>query len=149
MKYEKLPQKVLIIWEFMALIVFAGLFFLLRLFLRTDTLVWDIILWLLGAAFILCSFLYLPLLYISCRYAVLSDQVIVKRGVIFNKTHYLKRELVSFVSVYRNPFTRLLDISTLVITAPGASVFILFMSHRRAMSIAKQLSRRHKFEEEN
>lgn len=147
MKYEVLPKKVLIIWELLAVLIFTGLFLILRFLFRPDTLIWYIVLWLLGAAAVLCFFLYLPLLYNSCLYAVLPEQIVVKRGVIFNKTHYLKREHISFVSVYKNPLTRFIDISSLVVTAPGASVFILFMSHRRAMAIAKQLSRENRFDE--
>lgn len=147
MKYETLPKKVLFLWECLAIAATALLVLLVLVVFTPRTLVWYSILWLIGAAAVLTTFLYLPLLYISTRYAVLEDRLIVSKGVIFHQTQLMPRENISFITVLKNPFTRLLDLSTLIVSAPGAQIFLLLMSHRRAVEIAKELSRDHKFKE--
>lgn len=146
MKYETLPKKVLVLWELLAVIVLLLLLKLTRVLLSPYTIWWYGVQWVLGALAVLTLFLYLPLMYISFRYIVLTEQIVLKGGVIFHKTHYLRRENISFISVYKNPLTDLLHLSSLMITAPGAKLFIPLMDHRRAMAIAKQLSYKNRFE---
>lgn len=147
MKYETLPARVLVFWKILAIFLHAALAALAQFILNPYHIVWYVTLWVIGALAVLVCFLYLPLFYISVKYAVTEEQFVLHRGVIFHKTHYLKRDTITFISVYRNPLTPLVNISSLMLTAPGAQVFILCMRHDRAVEIAKELSYEHKFKE--
>ncbi|MGI5959566.1 MAG: hypothetical protein ACOX60_09145 [Massiliimalia sp.] len=147
MKYETLPKKVLLLWECLAAAIAVAFAVLTVIIFAPRTLIWYLLLWLIGAAAILTMFLYLPLLFISTQYLVLKDRIMVSKGVIFHQTQWMPCANISFITVLKNPFTKLLDLSTLIISAPGARIFILLMSHRRAVEIAKELSYEHKFKE--
>lgn len=140
MKFESIPKKVLVLWELLAVVGFLLLLKLALFILNPHTIVWYVVLWLLGALFVLTAFLYLPLLYVSEQYCVDKREIVFQQGVIFNKVHYMQCNKISFVSVYRNPLTWLLHISTLVVTCPGSRICILFINSDRASEIARQLS---------
>ena len=141
MKYEMLPKRSLVFWELLSCLLFGGLIALAWIFLPVSTWIWYGVLWILGALLILSSFLYLPLLYLSVGYCCRGGDIIVKGGVIFYKTRFLKRDKISFVTVYNTPFTPLIHLSMLVITAPGSHLVTPFLESSRADQIADDLNR--------
>ncbi len=147
MKYETLPKKVLFLWECAAIICIAVIMVITLIIFQPHTIVWYLLLWSIGAVAVFFLFLFLPLAFVSTKYVILTEQVILQKGVIFHRVHYLKRETISFISVYKNPFTNLLNLSTLIISAPGARIFIPLMNHKRALLIAKRLSYQNHFQE--
>lgn len=147
MDFETLPKRVIVLWEVVAVLI-GGLFIALTIFIFVaHTIVWYILLWLFGAIIVLVCFLYLPLLFMSTKFKITEEHFILHRGVIFYKSHYMKRDKISYISVYKNPFTGLIDISSLILTSPGAQLIIPFMGHERAVDIAKLLSLENRFEE--
>ncbi|MEG1996389.1 MAG: PH domain-containing protein, partial [Oscillospiraceae bacterium] len=69
------------------------------------------------------------------------DKIIVyKKGVFFRHTQYMYRKTIVFATVYNNPLTPLLKISSLVVTSPGASIKILYMHTKRAEELAALLA---------
>lgn len=141
-EYEHISVKALILWEVFALIfAFIGLNILLWL-LTAGTWLWYFLLWLYGAIVVLICFLYLPLTYYNMEYAILKDTVVYKRGVILPNTQIMYRDRIAFVSVYKNPLTPILKLSSLVISAAGGKIRILFIDSDRADEIAEILSKK-------
>lgn len=140
MKLNSLPKTVLLVWEILSIILVTVLFSVALIILNPHTIVWYIVLWIIGAFFILLCALYCPLLYISYKYSISKDIFILKRGVIFNKTHIINKNHISYISVTKNPFTKITKLSTLTIVAPRARVIIPLMSHEKNTEILTQLS---------
>lgn len=146
MEYEHISVKALIVWEVFAVISGAiGLNFLIWA-LTPGTWIWYFLLWLYGAVMILICFLYLPLAYFNIEYGVFKDTIVYKRGVILPNTQIMYRDRIAFVTVYKNPLTPILKLSSLVVSAAGGSIRILFIDSQRADEIANILSKRkHQF----
>ncbi len=146
MEYEHISIKALIVWEIFTLIIASIGWNVLLWMLTAGTWFWYLILWLYGAVVVLICFLYLPLAYYNIEYAVFKDTVVYKRGVILPNTQVMYRDRIAFVSVYKNPLTPLLKLSSLVISAAGGNIRILFIDDKRAEEIADLLSqKKHKF----
>ena len=141
MVFERISAQALIFWELLAAVLFAVLFAVPLLLLRPGTWLWYLILWVLGAAYVLCAFLYVPLYYLSVEYGVNDRALVYRKGVIFPNTQVLYRDRIAFVTVYKNPLTPLLQISTLMVSAAGGNIRILFLNADRADQLAAQLSR--------
>ena len=141
MKFERLPAKAIIIWELLAALLFAALFSLTLFLLIPGTWLWYTLLWVLGALCVLTTFLYLPLYYTSIEFGANSKVLVYRKGVIFPKTEILYRDRIAFVTVYHNPLTPVLQLSTLTVRAAGGTLRILFMSTKRAEALAAQLAR--------
>lgn len=133
-------MKAVILWELLALALTALLIALAVLILAPGTWLWYGVLWSLGACYILAAFLYLPLLYLSRQYRVGEETIVCTSGVFFPKTEILYRSRIVFVTVYTNPLTPLLHISSLVVSAAGGSMRIHFLDSRRAEELAQLLS---------
>ena len=140
MEFERISAKAVIIWEAIAAILFGLLFALLLFLLVEGTWLWYTLLWLAGAGYILTAFLYLPLYYISIEYGVTDEAIIYRKGVIFPNTQILYRDRIAFVTVYNNPFTPLLKLSSLTVSAAGGRIHIWFLNTRRAQELAALLS---------
>lgn len=140
MKYEHVSWKAVIIWELLAALAAALLVTLILLIFVPRTWLWYLLLWTSGALYVLAAFLYLPLLYLSISYAVGDKVIIYRSGVIFPSTRVLYRDRIAFVSVYNNPLTPALRLSSLVASAPGGNLRILFMNTARAQELAGLLA---------
>lgn len=140
MNFERISWKAVIIWELLAAIA-AGLLIWLILFIFVPyTWLWYLLLWSVGAVYVLVAFLYFPLLYMSIEYGVNDEAVVYRSGVIFPSTKILYRSRIAFVTVYHNPLTPLLKLSTFVVSAAGGTLSILFMNSNRARELADLLS---------
>ncbi len=145
--YQYLPKRVLILWEILTILVITLLFAIACLFLNHYHIIWYITMWLIGALGIFLGFLYLPLLYIGYQFSVSENEIILHRGVIFHKRHYLKRDKITFVTIFHDPVSSAFGLTTLAVTSPGASLLMPFMDLKLARSIAKELSFHQNFKE--
>ncbi|MEG0691518.1 MAG: PH domain-containing protein [Oscillospiraceae bacterium] len=141
MKFERISMKAVILWEILAVIVFALILALILFVFLPYTWLWYTLLWLLGAAFILTTFLYIPIAYMNIEYGINSHAIIYRKGVFFTNTQVLYRDRIAFVTIYNNPLTPVLKINSLVISAAGGNMRILFMNSKRAKEIADLLSK--------
>lgn len=141
MKFERISIKAVILWEILAVVIFSLLLILILVVFLPHTWLWYTLLWLLGAAFVLTTFLYLPLAYLNVEYAINNRVIIYRKGVIFPNTKVLYRDRIAFVTIYNNPLTPILKINSLVISAAGGNMRILFMNSKRAKEIADLLSK--------
>lgn len=140
MEYENISKKAVVLWEIALLLLFAGLVMLTLYVLSPHTWLWYTVLWLLGAVYILSAFLYLPLYYLSHRFKITDEVVVYKKGVLFPRTEILYRNSIVFVTVYHNPLTPLLKISSVVIDSAGAKQKLFLINTKRAKEIARLLT---------
>lgn len=68
------------------------------------------------------------------------DALVYRSGVIFPSVKVLYRERIAFVSVYNNPLTPVLRLSSFVASGAGGNLRILFMNTGRAQELAELLA---------
>ena len=141
LKFEKISIKAVILWELLAIIVFGIIFGLILYIFLPYTWLWYTLLWLLGAISILTTFLYIPLAYINIEYGINRQAIIYRKGVFFPSTQILYRDRIAFVTTYNNPLTPIFKINSLVISAAGGTMRILFMNSKRAKEIVALLTK--------
>ena len=141
LKFEKISIKAVILWEILAIAVFGIILGLIIYIFVPYTWLWYTLLWVLGATFVLVTFLYIPLAYTNIEYGINRQAIIYRKGVFFPSTQVLYRDRIAFVSIYNNPLTPILKINSLVISAAGGTMRILFMNSKRAREIADLLSK--------
>lgn len=90
--------------------------------------------------YIAVMFLYLPLHYVNYRFEVNDDYLIVRSGVIYDKEKFLTRDSVCFVTVYNNPLTKLLGVSTVLVGAAGGRIVIPLLETKVALEIQRTLT---------
>lgn len=147
LNYQYLPKRVLILWEILTIAVTALLFAIASLLLNHYHIVWYISMWLVGAFGIFFGFLYFPLLYIGYQFVVSDTEIILHRGVIFHKRHYLRRDKITFVTIFHDPVSSAFGLSTLVVTSPGANLVMPFMDSKFVKQTAQKLSFHQNFKE--
>lgn len=141
MKFERISIKAVILWEIFAAVIYIGILALILYVFLPYTWLWYTILWLWGAAFILTTFLYIPISYVNIEYGINKNVIVYRKGVFFTNTQVLYRDRIAFVTIYNNPLTPILNVNSLFITAAGGNMRILFMNSKRAKEIADLLSK--------
>ena len=145
MEFKYLPKRVMVIWELITLILCGSLICLGAFLIAKDTFLWYAVLWLLGAFSIFMVFFYVPIYYVNYCYAINKTHVILTHGVLYNRVHHLKIDKISYVSVYKTPLARLLGLRTVIISAPGSQMRLLFIKSADAKELSKRLSPGRKF----
>ncbi len=141
MEFERISWKAILLWELLAALALCLLVTLTVLIFVPYTWLWYLLLWVLGALYVLTAFLYFPLLYLNIGYAVCEKAIVYRSGVLFKSTRILYRDRIAFVTVYNTPFTPLLHISTFVASAAGGTLRIFFMNADRAEALSELLSK--------
>lgn len=141
MKFENISIMAAVMWEIVALAAFSILTLLALVILAPHTWLWYLVLFIIGLAAVTVVFLYVPFLYLNTEFAISKQAVVYRKGVIFPSTQVLYRDRIVFVTVYNNPLTPLLHVSTLVVSAAGGSLTIVFLNSKRAQELASQLAR--------
>lgn len=142
MNFERISIGSIIIWEVLSAMA-AGLLIWLVLFIFIPyTWLWYLLLWIIGAVYVLAACLYLPLLYYSIEYGIDEKAIIYRTGVFFPNTKILYRDRIAFVSVYHNPFTPILKLSSITVSAAGGNLHIMFLKTGRAKELEYELSRK-------
>ncbi len=140
MKFEHISVMAAVMWEILALAVGVLAFWLILLVFVPHTWIWYLLLWILGALMIGITFIYIPFLYLNTEFAIDDQVVVYKKGVLFTSTQILYLDRIVFVTVYNNPLTPILKVSSLVISAAGGSMTILFLNSKRAKELANIFS---------
>lgn len=141
MNFERISITAAIMWEVTAVLISAALVTLVLIVFAPFTWLWYTILFLIGLVTIAATFLYIPFLYINTEFAINKKAIVYRKGVIFPSTQVLYRERIVFVTVYNNPLTPILKVSTLRISAAGGTLTILYLNSKRANELASQLAR--------
>ncbi len=140
MEQITLKKRVLVWWEcaaFCTLIVLTGM--VLLVFVER-TWLWYLLLWVLGAVYVLVSFLYLPLLWMSIVYELDEDRLICHGGVLFPKTRVMRRERIAFVTRIQGPISMLLHTVTIVVHAAGGTSVVHMVDNQSARRLYEMLS---------
>lgn len=140
MKFERISIMAAVMWEIFALAICGVILFLILFIFAPHTWLWYLLLWILGAVTIAVTFIYVPFLYLNTEFGMNEKALVYRKGVLVPSTQILYRDRVVFVTVYNNPFTPLLKVSTLVISAAGGSMTIMFLNSKRAQELADILS---------
>lgn len=141
MNFERISITAAIMWELTALIISAALVTLVLIIFAPFTWLWYTILFVIGFITIGVTFIYVPFLYLNTEFAINKKAIVYRKGVIFPSTQVLYRERIVFVTVYNNPLTPLLKVSTLRISAAGGTLTILYLNSKRANELASQLAK--------
>ena len=140
MEFKYLPKRVMVIWELITLVICGMLIWFAEFVLAKETFLWYAVLWLLGAFTVFMVFFYVPIYYANYCYAINDTHVILKHGILYNRVHHLNIDKISFVSVYKTPIARILRLRTVIISAPGSQLRLLFIKSSDAKELAERLS---------
>ncbi len=147
MTKKGLSRSALGVWEGIAGLVAALLAGGVLWLLQPRTWLWYGSLWLIGLAFVLTAFLYLPLLYISCCYVLTEEYVEFQCGVIFFHRRRMLRSSVMYVTVMKDPVSVLTRTRTVVLHAMGGRLVIPFLPVREVSALLRAVSPRKPREE--
>ena len=82
--------------------------------------------------------------YRSYYFELGPEQLHIHRGVLFVREQWLDRSKILLVSLYHNPLTPVLHLSSLMLTTPGAHCLLVSLDTGRAKQLASRLSRHRK-----
>lgn len=123
-------------------LVLSALVFALALWgLTPHTVFWYVVLVLLGGVYLFFAVFYIPMYAVNWSLTVTEESIILTSGVFVVRTRHQLRSQISMATVYDNPFSGLLSVSTLVLYAPGSTVVIPLLDRKRAYAIARQLQK--------
>lgn len=101
-------------------------------YLPTKFTVPEIIAWILIAvlitAYVVFLFIILPMWYRSVCYIVSADEIIIKSGVIFSSTTYVKISSVQYTTTVKCPLSKYTSFNFLLINAYGGRLIMMFLS---------------------
>ena len=140
MKEFSVSKKALLLWETAALSCAAVLYCLILWIFIPGTWLWYLLLWLVGAVYILTAFLFLPLYHLSFSYRVTKRELFSHSGILFPKSRIMDRSRIAFVTLRHGPLTRLFGLSTLTVHAAGGSLSFRLLEHREAEELASFLT---------
>ncbi len=138
--FEKMSFQVLLYYYIITVLGFGSIFAIIALVFREGTEFYYIINWIVGATMIFACFLYLPLYYLNYGYCITQGAVIIKRGVIFHRIHYMPRNKITYATVYKTFLSKILNSCTVVAIAPGKRIVLTSVKLSKAEYIFKQLS---------
>lgn len=142
-----ISRSALACWEVLAGLIAALLIFLVLLVFRPRTWLWYSLLWLVGLAFIITAFLYLPLRFINCSYAISEEYVEYQTGVIFFTRRRMLKSSIMYVTVLKDPLSPLLRTRTVVLSAMGGQMMIPFLPVRDAVFLMRETAPQKRREE--
>jgi membrane protein YdbS with pleckstrin-like domain len=143
-EWKRLPFRVAVLWEIMLLLTAGLLFWGVYKIFAVGTLVWYIILAVLGGVYLFFAVLYIPLYFVGFQMGFFEDYLLLRSGVFVQRSKYQKRDQISVVSVMDNPITPLLHLSSLSLKAPGSSLFVPLMDTKTADEIASAIGQNRK-----
>lgn len=128
-----------VMWELLAIAISALVLLIITIILEKYTWVWYTVLWVWGALSVLAFTLYVPLLYLNTRVGVNDDVIVYQKGVIFPSTQIMYKKRIAYITLYNNPLTALLKVSSLSVSSSGGNMTILFLNSQTAKELANSL----------
>lgn len=138
----KISKRILRLWEAGALLAGGALAALAVWLFPARTWYWYLSLWLVGLGVVFCCFLWLPLLYESCRYTLTPEYIEYSRGVFFHvKTRMLRRS-VMYAAILRGPAAPFLRTRSLVVYSMGGRLLLPWLPMEEAQALLQALTPR-------
>lgn len=145
-KEEHLPKTALYLWEGL-LATLSLLFIILTLIIfQPGATACTVLLILFLVLWVFFGVVYLPLIHATYRFCLTETHFMVRRGLFFQREQWMERDKVVYVSRYDSPFTGVLQITSLMLTASGAQLLLPSMDLTRAKEIELALIRTAKTE---
>ncbi len=144
MAKETLPIRVLWVWRGAAVLTAVVFTLLTVLIFRPTSVVRPILLLIIWGLCAFAAAVYLPAYYRSYYFELGPEQLHIHRGVLFVREQWLDRSKILLVSLYHNPLTPVLHLSSLMLTTPGAHCLLVSLDTGRAKQLASKLSRHRK-----
>lgn len=112
-------------------------------YLPTKFTVPEIIDWILIAvlitAYVVFLFIILPMWYRSVCYVVSADEIIIRSGIIFSNTTYVKISSVQYTATVKCPLSKHTSFNFLLINAYGGRLILTFLSSSDMEKINKKI----------
>ena len=103
----------------------------------------EIIIWifigLLVTAYVVFLMIILPLWYRSVSYTLSSDEIVMRSGVFFSNTVYVKMSSIQYTTTVSMPLSKYTSFNFLLINAYGGRLVMMFLSHSDMEEIHKKI----------
>lgn len=103
----------------------------------------EIIIWifigLLVTAYVIFLMIILPLWYRSVSYTLSSDEIVIRSGVFFSNTVYVKMSSIQYTTTVSMPLSKYTSFNFLLINAYGGRLVMMFLSHSDMEEIHKKI----------
>lgn len=103
----------------------------------------EIIIWifigLLVTAYVVFLMIILPLWYRSVSYTLSADEIVIRSGVFFSNTTYVKMSSIQYTTTVSMPLSRYTSFNFLIINAYGGRLVMMFLSHSDMEEIHKRI----------
>ena len=139
-KYYKCPKRSILLPEITAACVYAALVALLCVLFTPFSAAFCWLFFPLTAVLVFYEAVYFPLYIRSVSFSVGDNEISYQSGVFVNRRRFMHRDRVVFVSLIKTPFTPVLRIVVLRITATGSRIFAPFVGKSDAQEIVAELS---------
>lgn len=105
-----------------------------------EIIVWSVII-LLVTAYVAFLMIILPLWYRSVCYMVSDDELVLRSGLFFKNTAYVKMSSVQYTTAVAMPFSKYTSFNFLFINAYGGRLVCCFLSSSDMEDINKKIRR--------
>ncbi len=113
-------------------------YFAIAKFTVPEIIIW-IFIGLLVTAYVVFLMIILPLWYRSVSYTLSSDEIVLRSGVFFHNTIYVKMSAVQYITTVSMPFSKHTSFNFLLINAYGGRLVMMFLSHSDMEEIYKKI----------
>ncbi len=103
-----------------------------------EIIVWIFVI-LLVTAYVVFLMIILPLWYRSVSYTVSADEIVLRSGVFFKNTTYLKMSSVQYTATVSMPLSTYTSFNFLLINAYGGRLAMMFLSRSDMEEIHKKI----------
>ena len=138
-----ISKKALAVWEIGLALLAAVLVVLVLVIFYPRTWIWYALLWIIGFAYVFFSFLYLPLLHLSCQYETTDEYVEYRGGLVFHSRKQMLRRSIMYVTLIRTPVSYLLRTRSIVINSMGGQLTIPWIPLKQAEQLLNDITPRH------
>ena len=113
-------------------------YFLPMKFTVPEKIIW-IFIALLITAYVVFLIIILPLWYRTVCYTVSADEIVLRSGLFFQNTTYIKMSSVQYTTAIRMPLSKYTSFNFLLINAYGGRLMMSFLSHSDLTEIDKKI----------
>lgn len=101
---------------------------------------WWITLSVLTGLYLIVAAVYFPLLCFRTSYSLIGQQLHYRTGVFFSRDEIICRQQIVYVTLLKHPLTPILRIATVIIRAPGATIYLRGVRLSDAKRLVRQLA---------
>lgn len=136
----KPPRRALALWRIRAVLLTFFPAFICSLFLSFDRLLWAIgtATWVVG--FLYFFYFWYPIKWKKLSFCLTNKILYINNGVVYTHRRFIHLENIQYVEMYQSPFMKLAGLTSVVIKAPGASMYIPSLWKEDAQALYEALT---------